>query len=118
MGPKITIMLTCTICSTAASVAADAVELHVFVTTDRLRATYRFTCPACTARPIEPATPAFAGVLALADVHLTVGPSAPWQRPPPPGDADAFTRDDLLRFHRELEGSTWVQQLLDADGRS
>jgi uncharacterized membrane protein AbrB (regulator of aidB expression) len=78
---SIDILLHCTVCGSDVSVPADGVQLHLHVTAAWLLGSYRFTCVACHAEPVEPATPRFAGVLALADVRVTVGERAPWETP-------------------------------------
>jgi hypothetical protein len=99
------IMLDCTSCGSRASVPAAAVHLHVVATRDQIAGSYRYPCPTCGSYPIERASPAFAGVLTLADVPTTIGPRAPWEREAPPPTGDGL-----------VEGVSLLRQLLDEPG--
>lgn len=91
----------------------------VDLTVDRLRAqlcvtdnrgSYAFRCPGCETEVERPADPGVVDLLVSAGVELSV-----WKRADEDGashSGPAFTWDDVLSLHDELERPDWIERLV------
>ena len=73
------------------------------------RGSYSFSCPGCTSDVSKPAEPGVVDLLVSAGVELTV-----WERPidDEVHDGPAFTWDDVLAFHEQLDDPDWFDKLV------
>ena len=94
-------------CPTCGEVELTADDIELRISGDEDDSTYGFDCPTCICRIMKPADSRIIQLLLSGGVKATIVedqlhiPSAP-----------AFTYDDLLDFHIELESSETLHALL------
>lgn len=99
-------------CTTCGDIEVPSALLRVRVCCDDNSATYRFRCPGCSWVEVKEAQPGIVEVLVKAGVPLET-----WERPAElaePRSGPPISHDDLLDFHRLLEGADWTDGVSDA----
>jgi hypothetical protein len=98
-------------CPRCGAVRLGPDDVTVRVCLDDGAGAYRFRCPTCAVAAVHEASPAICALLAEAGCEEEV-----WRLPAeleerPHGPAPAFTPDDLLDFHKLLQGDDWASRL-------
>ena len=99
-------------CHDCGDVELGVGDLEVRVCTQDDHGTYVFRCPSCLMSVVKPAEPRIVDMLVASGVQLVE-----WKLP-----AELFVRrggdrichDDLIDFHRILQGDDWFAALLSA----
>jgi hypothetical protein len=107
-----TIRATCPDCGDVELTTAD---MTVRVCAEDQRGSYVFRCPTCRMSVTKSAEQRIVDLLVSSGVRLEVWhlPLELLERPV----GDLFDHDDLLAFHELLDGDSWFQDLLAADGK-
>jgi hypothetical protein len=92
-------------------------DVEVRVCTDDNAGSYVFRCPSCDMAVVKDAEPRVVDLLLASGVSLTTW-SVPAELHESRSSAPAFTHDDLLDFHHQLDQDDWFDRLVDsvADG--
>lgn len=103
-------------CGDCGDVELRVDDVQVRVRADDHAGTYVFRCPSCDMAVVKDAEPRVVDLLVASGVEITT-----WAMPDELRErkaGPAFTHDDLLDFHHELEGDDWFDRLLDPTGGS
>jgi hypothetical protein len=111
-------------CPTCGDVDMRAGAISLFLETGSDRGAFAFVCPACSTEVSKPANRKTVALLLAAGVEPAetaedeTEPTDRWlpleDRSPVP-DADAFSLDDVIRFHFLLEDDSALEELLTVD---
>lgn len=98
-------------CGDCGDVELCVSDVEVRVCTDDNAGSYVFRCPSCDMAVVKDAEPRVVDLLLASGVTLTTW-SAPAELREPRTDAPAFTHDDLLDFHDQLDQDDWFDRLV------
>lgn len=77
---------------------------------------YEFDCPSCATQVKKPADDRIVSLLRGGGVSVKeVSEDKQSQHPENPQNGPAFTHDDLLDFHLDLQDDEWIEELLSSD---
>lgn len=97
-------------CGDCGDVELRVGDVEVRVCADDNAGTYVFRCPRCAMAVVKDAEPRVVDLLLASGVAMTTW-SMPLELAERPSSGPAFTHDDLLDFHRELQDDGWYQRL-------
>jgi hypothetical protein len=103
-------------CHDCGDVELTVGDLLVRVCTTDTQGSYVFRCPTCQMSVTKPAEPRIVDLLVASGVALVE-----WDMPAELGEPHhgaAITHDDLIDFHRLLQGDSWFDALADLDVQS
>lgn len=103
-------------CGDCGDVELRVDDVVVRVCADDNAGSYVFRCPGCDMAVVKDAEPRVVDLLVASGVALTTW-SIPAELREPRGPGPAFTHDDLLDFHHQLERDDWLDRLLDPSGQ-
>ena len=104
-------------CSDCGDVELGTRDLVVRLCEDTESGTYVFRCPACDHPVVHEADGPTIDLLVSSGCKLEVW-STPAELVEPRPVGGLFTHDDLIDFHRELEGVDWFDHVLEVRRRS
>lgn len=99
-------------CADCGDVELCVNDVEVRVCTDDNAGSYVFRCPSCDMAVVKDAEPRVVDLLLASGVTLTTW-TAPAELRERPMTGPAFTHDDLLDFHHQLERDDWFDRLVD-----
>jgi hypothetical protein len=102
-------------CADCGDVELCVNDVEVRVCADDNAGSYVFRCPSCDMAVVKDAEPRVVDLLLASGVSLTTW-TTPAELREPRGRGPAFTHDDLLDFHDQLERDDWFDRLLDGAG--
>lgn len=103
-------------CHDCGDVELKVDDLLVRVCTTDTQGTYVFRCPTCHMSVSKPAEPRIVDLLVASGVELVE-----WSMPAElnePHQGAPISHDDLIDFHRLLQGDAWFDALADLDVQS
>ena len=103
-------------CPDCGDVELTTVDMTVRVCSEDQRGAYAFRCPSCAMAVTKAAEPRIVDLLVSSGVELQVwSPPLELREARPVGDA--FTHDDLLKFHELLQDDSFMARLCDTGGQ-
>ena len=97
-------------CPDCGDIELTTQDMTVRVCAEDQRGSYAFRCPSCTMAVTKSAEPRIVDLLVSSGVELVVWtPPLELREPHPVGEA--FTHDDLLKFHELLQEDGWLARL-------
>ena len=97
-------------CPDCGDVELTTADMTVRVCAADNRGAYAFRCPSCALAVTKSAEPRIVDLLVSSGVELVVWtPPLELREPHPVGEA--FTHDDLLKFHELLQEDGWLARL-------
>ena len=102
-------------CGDCGDVELSVADVEVRVCTDDNAGSYVFRCPSCDMAVIKDAEPRVVDLLLASGVTLSTW-SAPAELRETRAAGPAFTHDDLLDFHHQLQGDDWFGRLVESVG--
>ncbi len=106
-------------CADCGDVELCVSDVEVRVCTDDNAGSYVFRCPSCDMAVVKDAEPRVVDLLLASGVSLTTW-TVPAELRESRTDGPAFTHDDLLDFHDQLDQDDWFDRLVDgvSDGNA
>lgn len=98
-------------CNDCGDVELSVDDVQVRICSEDNAGSYVFTCPHCVTPVTKDAEPRVVDLLLASGVELLT-----WSHPAELDEVHsgpAFTHDDLLDFHRLLDGDDWFSELVD-----
>ena len=102
-------------CGDCGDVELSVADVEVRVCTDDNAGSYVFRCPSCDMAVVKDAEPRVVDLLLASGVTLSTW-SAPAELREARADGPAFTHDDLLDFHHQLQRDDWFGRLVESVG--